>query len=148
MSDSDLREEYETWLAGLQLRFFRPREITHYASASRNGVKNSLPSRELWENLPPVLWVLDQLRQSIDLPIRLTSIYRSPEYNHKGVKGSPRSFHMRNCAVDFQIDGMSPQQAFNRLNKMRHAGCFTGGLGAYSTFCHIDAGLRGRNATW
>lgn len=102
MSDSDLRDEYETWLAALQLRHFRPREITHYASASRNGVKNSLPSRELWENLPPVLWVLDQLRQSIDLPIRLTSIYRSPEYNHKGVKGSPRSFHMRNCAVDFR----------------------------------------------
>ena len=145
---SELREEYEAWLGALQLRHFSPREVTNYANASRNGVKNSLPTKELWGNLPPVLWVLDQLRESIELPIRLTSIYRSPHYNAKGVTGAPNSFHKKNCAIDFQVDGMSPNQVFNRLNKMRHAGCFTGGLGAYSTFCHIDAGVRGRNATW
>ena len=55
---------------------------------------------------------------------------------------------MKGSAIDFQVDGMSPLQVFNRLNKMRYAGCFTGGLGLYSTFVHIDAGLRGRNATW
>ena len=145
---SELREEYEAFIGALQLRHFSPREVTNYANASRNGVKNSLPTKELWGNLPPVLWVLDQLRESIELPIRLTSIYRSPHYNAKGVGGAPNSFHKKNCAIDFQVDGMSPNQVFNRLNKMRHAGCFTGGLGAYSTFCHIDAGVRGRNATW
>ena len=141
------KEKYEAFLAGLQLRHFSPREVTSYARATRNGVRNSLPPEELWENLVPTLWVLDQLRESIDLPIRLTSLYRSPAYN-KSVGGSSGSFHMKGAAIDFQVDGMSPLQVFNRLNKMRHAGCFTGGLGLYSTFVHIDAGLRGRNATW
>jgi len=141
------KEKYEAFLAGLQLRHFSPREVTNYARATRNGERNCLPPEELWENLVPTLWVLDSLRESIGLPIRLTSLYRSPAYN-KAVGGSSGSFHMKNAAIDFQVDGMSPQQAFNALNKMRHAGCWQGGLGAYPTFCHCDAGLRGRNATW
>ncbi len=141
------KEKYEAFLAGLQLRHFSPREVTSYARATRNGERNSLPPEELWENIPAPLWVLDSLRESIGLPIRLTSTYRSPVYN-KAVGGSSGSFHMKGSAIDFQVDGMSPLQVFSRLNKMRHAGCFTGGLGLYSTFVHIDAGLRGRNATW
>jgi uncharacterized protein YcbK (DUF882 family) len=142
------QEKYEAFLAGLQLRHFSPQEITRYGAATRSGERNGLPEDpELWENLVPPLWVVDQLRESINLPIRLTSLWRSPAYN-KAVGGSSGSFHMKNSAIDFQVDGMSPLQAFNRLNKMRHAGCFTGGLGLYSTFVHIDAGLRGRNATW
>lgn len=141
------KEKYEAFLAGLQLRWFSPREVTNYAKSTRNGVPNSLPPEELWENLVPPLWVLDQLRESINLPIRITSCFRSLAYN-KAVGSTSGSFHVKGSAIDFQVDGMSPLQVFNRLNKMRHAGCFTGGLGLYSTFVHIDAGLRGRNATW
>tara|TARA_R110002051_G_scaffold154782_1_gene226933 strand:- start:812 stop:1246 length:435 start_codon:yes stop_codon:yes gene_type:complete len=141
------KEKYEAFLAALQLRHFRPREVTNYAYSTRLGVQNSLPEESLWENLVPTLWVLDQLRESVLLPIRLVSLYRSPSYN-KAVGGSSSSFHKRNSAIDFQIDGMNPQQSFNALNKMRNAGAFTGGLGYYATFVHIDTGLRGRNATW
>lgn len=145
---SELVENYEDFLSGLQLRWFSPREVTNYANSTRSGVSNSLPEDpQLWENLVPTLWVLDQLRESINLPIRLTSIYRSPAYN-KSVGGSSGSFHKKNAAIDFQVDGMTPPQSFNALNKMRNAGCFTGGLGLYSTFVHLDTGLRGRNATW
>lgn len=143
-----VESEYEAFLDGLQLRWFSPREVMNYANSTRSGVRNSLPEDpQLWENLVPTLWVVDQLRESIELPIRLTSIYRSPAYN-KAVGSSSGSFHRKNSAIDFQVDGMSPTQSFNRLNKMRNAGCFTGGLGLYSTFVHVDTGIRGRNATW
>jgi len=142
-----VEKEYEAFLSGLQLRWLRPHEVMNYAKSTRNGESNSLPPADLWTNLPPTLWVIDSLRESINLPIRLTSIYRSPAYN-KAVGGSSGSFHMKNAAIDFQVDGMSPQQAFNALNKMRHAGSWQGGLGSYPTFTHCDAGLRGRNATW
>ena len=140
-------EKYSAFLSGLQLRWFSPREVMNYAKSTRNGVPNSLPPEDLWTNLPPTLWVIDSLRESVGLPIRLTSIYRSPAYN-KAVGGSSGSFHMKNAAIDFQVDGMGPQQAFNALNKMRHAGSWHGGLGAYETFTHCDAGLRLSNATW
>ena len=144
---SNERVAYEAWLEALQLKHFSPREITNYSKAVRGGVTNSIPDRSLWKNIVVPLWILDQLREAIDLPIRITSNYRSPKYN-KQVKGSSGSFHLKNGALDFQVDGMSPGRAFDHLNRMRHAGCFTGGLGAYPTFTHIDAGLRGRNATW
>ena len=145
---SALQSEYETWLANLQLRHFAPAEVTNYGKAGRNGVTNSLPAKELWINIVRPLWVLDQLRAHIDKPIRLTSLYRSPEYNRKGVNGSTNSFHTKNAAIDFQVIGMSPGHVFDKLNRMRHAGSWTGGLGAYPTFTHIAAGLRSRNATW
>ena len=143
------REKYEAFLAALQLRHFSPSEVTRYSQATRNGVRNSLPEDpELWDNLVPTLWIMDQLRESITLPIRLVSIFRSPAYNKAiGSGAAKRSQHLRNAAIDFQVDGMSPLQAFNRLNKMRHAGSFTGGLGLYSTFVHCDT-RGGTNATW
>ena len=144
---SELKEDFEAFLAGLQLRFFSPGELSRYANATRNGVKNDLPPRELWVNLVRPLWVLDQLREDIGLPIRITSSYRSPDYN-EAVGSSSGSFHRKASALDFQVIGMSPIQVFNKLNKMRHAGSWTGGLGSYPTFTHIDAGLRPRNATW
>ena len=144
---TELKKDFEAFLAGLELRFFSPAEISRYAKATRNGVQNDLPPRELWVNLVRPLWVLDQLRESIDKPIRITSSYRSPDYN-LAVGSSPGSFHRKASALDFQVIGMSPSEAFDRLNKMRHAGSWTGGLGSYPTFTHIDAGLRRRNATW
>ena len=53
---------------------------------------------------------------------------------------------MQNCAIDFQVDGMTPNAAFNQLLKMRKAGAFIGGLGQYPTFTHVDT--RDKIATW
>ena len=145
MSDEDHLEEYTEFLEGLRLRYFSPREITNYARSKRGEATNSLPPRDLWDNLPPTLWILDQLRDYIKKPIRLTSIFRNEKYNRE-CGGSRASYHKQNMAVDFQVDGMSPHAAFNQLIRMRKAGCFTGGCGAYSTFCHVDT--RGSNATW
>ncbi|MGA0207488.1 MAG: D-Ala-D-Ala carboxypeptidase family metallohydrolase [Ilumatobacteraceae bacterium] len=136
---------YSEFLAGLQLRHFAPSEITSYAGRERNGISNSLPPEDLWLNIVPTLWVVDQLRHYFDAPITLTSIYRSPEYN-SAVGGASQSEHMRNAAIDLQVKNIEPKDVFNRLSAMRAAGTFAGGLGLYPTFVHIDT--RGRNATW
>ena len=138
-------EKYEAFLGALRLRYFSPREITRYADSVRNGVKNDLPPEDLWENLVPTLWTLDQLRHYTKRPIRLTSSFRSENYNRQ-TGGARNSTHKQNLAIDFQMDGMSPNAAFNALLRMRKAGCFVGGLGQYPTFTHVDT--RGNIATW
>ena len=146
MSEEAESEAYRNFLRGLRLRYFSPQEVIRYGSAVRNGEQNSLPPEELWDNLVPCLNLMDTLRHYIKRPIRLTSIYRSPDFNRKGVGGSRRSYHMQNCAIDFQVDGMTPNAAFNQLLKMRKAGAFIGGLGQYPTFTHVDT--RDKIATW
>lgn len=136
---------YSTFLAGLQLRHFDPSEIISYADRKRDGVYNSLPPEDLWRNIVPTLWVLDQLREALGLPITLTSIYRSPAYN-RAVSGASASQHLRNAAIDFQVTGMEPDKVFNALSAMRAAKSFSGGIGLYPSFLHIDT--RGTNATW
>ena len=137
--------EYTKFLKGLKLRHFRPNEITSYAHRAVGGISNSLPPEIIWNNIVQTLWIADQLRESLKVPITLTSIYRSPEYN-RAVGGARASFHMENKAIDLQSSQASPQKIFNRLVKFRDAGVFRGGLGKYNTFVHIDT--RGRNATW
>lgn len=137
--------DYERFLEGLQLRHFSPGEITSYAERERDGVKNALPARKLWENLVPTLWVVDQLRHLLGLPVTLTSIYRAPAYN-AAVGGADFSFHMRNQAIDLQARDVPSWQVFDTLRDFRQSGAFTGGLGLYKTFVHIDT--RGENATW
>lgn len=136
---------YGSFLAGLQLRHFSPSEVTGYADQVRGGVRNELPPRELWPNIVPALWVVDHLRELLGAPVELTSIYRSPDYN-RAVGGAVRSQHLRNAAIDFQVRGVSPKVARNRLLELRRAGMFRGGIGLYPTFVHVD--VRGRNATW
>ena len=140
-----MSELYTAFLKKLRLRHFSPHEITSYAEQVRKGVKNSLPPEELWENIVPTLWVLDQFRHQYGKPVRLTSIFRSEKYN-SSVGGARWSQHKVNGACDIQVTGMTPTQVFNRLKKMRDGGSFRGGLGKYDTFTHIDT--RGNNATF
>ena len=135
------REKYRQFLDGLQLRWFDPEEILSYA----DRVNNTLPPQELWYHIVPTLWVVDQVRNYLAKPVTLTSIYRSPEYN-ASVGGASQSYHMRNCAIDFQVEDVSPSRIHEILLNMRASGSFRGGVGRYSSFNHIDT--RGHNATW
>jgi len=47
---------------------------------------------------------MQKIRDAINLPIDITSGYRTPEVN-KAVKGSPSSRHMQGLACDFYIIG-------------------------------------------
>lgn len=52
---------------------------------------------------------MQKIRDAINLPIDITSGYRSPEVN-KAVKGSPVSKHMQGLACDFNIIGKTPTE--------------------------------------
>lgn len=136
---------YYDFIRGLRLRHFSAEEIISYGDAVRNGVANSLPEEELWANILEPLWVLDSLRSFFDQPIRITSTYRSPDYN-RAVGGASRSRHLVNNAIDFKVEGVTPMKASAKLNEFRSVGMFQGGIGTYATFTHLDT--RGENRTW
>jgi len=140
-------KEFTDWFDSQGFCNFGPGEFTRYFAAVRKGVKNSPPPRQLWKNIVPPLRIVDELRSSFGKPCRILSSYRSPAYN-KAVGGAAQSQHLQFNALDIAFDGVSPQQAYDRLIEWRKAGRLTGGIGLYpsSGFVHIDT--RGINATW
>jgi uncharacterized protein YcbK (DUF882 family) len=138
-------ESFGAWFARQKFRHFKADEISWMFSRVNRGARNSEPPRELWPNIVPTLRVLDDLRLCMDKPITLTSTFRNLAYNRS--VGSPDgSRHRRFDAIDFKVSGARPAEAFEVLRKWRDAGKFTGGLGLYRSFVHIDT--RPTNATW
>ena len=135
------KEEFVEWFDKQGFRNFSAREFTHYFERKLN----TYPPKSKWKNIVPTLRVLDDLRDAIKMPIRITSSYRSSKYN-SNCGGAPKSLHKEFKAIDFQVSGVNPTWLFKRLSRMREAGQFEGGLGLYKTFVHIDT--RGYNATW
>ena len=140
--------EYESFLLGLNLRHFKPSELTFYARRERRGVKNDLPPGALWPNIVKPLWILDLLREHVASPITLVSSYLSAEYNGAILGAAKASQHTRNRALDFRVKGKSASEVAKILKAWRSAGVFKGGIGTYQSlnFVHIDT--RGTNATW
>lgn len=135
------KEEFIQWFDEQGFRNFGAHEFTNYFDRKLNTV----PPKSKWENIIPTLRILDDLRDEIKMPIRITSSYRSAKYN-TNCGGAPKSLHKEFKAIDFQVTGANPSWLFNKLKYKRDNGEFKGGLSAYSTFVHIDT--RGENATW
>ncbi len=86
---------------------------------------------------------LDTIRRVLgDKPMRITSWYRSPNYN-KMIGGATRSQHLTGKAVDFSINHLSLPKAYQILDDFHGD---KGGLGLYPGHLHID--LRGQKARW
>lgn len=137
-----------TFTQWFQLQFFshfEPEEFTSYFNRKRDGARNSVPSSKLWPNILPTLQIVEELREHFDKPIVLLSSYRSPSYN-RAVGGELASYHMKFQALDIAVAGVSPKEVFTVLKKWRTQKRFSGGLGLYETFVHIDT--RGHDATW
>lgn len=139
-------ETFEAWIARQGVRNFRADEFTSYFTTRRRGVENSAPPREMWKLILPTLRIADDLRDFFGRPVTIVSSYRSPEYNAAINGAASRSFHMRFQALDIVVAGHAPPEVFARLKSWRDAGKFTGGLGLYHNFVHVDT--RGRNATF
>ena len=86
---------------------------------------------------------MQEARNRLGKPIRITSAYRSPAYN-KRIGGVSNSTHVRFNALDLVTD--KPAALYLLLLDLRREGLFKGGLGLYRSFVHIDS--RGHNATW
>ena len=138
--------DFEAYLAAHPQRYLRPDEIIRPHFKKRGDTLCGLPPREIWPRLVPTLRVADELRHRLEVPLRrVVSAYRSPSYNAKCPGASRYSQHLQNRALDLVFD-CPAVEAFAMAEKMRQEGVFTGGLGLYKNFVHIDT--RGRNATW
>ncbi|WP_417686384.1 D-Ala-D-Ala carboxypeptidase family metallohydrolase [Roseibium sp.] len=130
------------------VRHFEWHEFLVRGGAHASNGLNTDPPPELWENILPLVRVLDSLREETGLPVVLTSVYRSPAYNKK-IGGASRSQHMAFTAADFKVVGAAAGSTGDwaqKLNAMRAAGAFEGGIGVYRTFVHVD--VRGTRADW
>ena len=142
----DEEKAYAAYLDTFSFRHIKPSEIILPHYRTRNGVNNVLPPEHLWNRLPPTLKVADEIRARLGVKLlRITSAYRSPDYNAQCPGASRGSYHLKNLALDLVYD-CPPKVAMAEAKKMRAEGIFKGGLGVYKTFIHIDT--RGRNATW
>ena len=139
-------KDYAAYLDTIDLRYISSHEILSPHRRERNGVANVLPPRKFWTDMVPTLEIADELRHRLGVKLSyITSAYRSPAYNAQCPGASPGSYHTKNVALDLVYDCL-PKVAMAEAKKMRDEGLFSGGLGLYRTFIHIDT--RGRNATW
>lgn len=118
---------------------------SHYQEESLGYQQNSLPPVQLWDNIIPTVRILDKLRTYYNSPVIITNGYRNETYNDL-IGGSTNSQHKEFRALDFYVKGHEPMVVSRKLQEWRIEGKFTGGIGTYKTFTHLDT--RGYNATW
>jgi hypothetical protein len=92
-------------------------ELTTSQTATRLGINNTAPAFVI-ENLKAVSEnVFEPIREHFNVPIRISSGYRSKELN-KAIKGSPTSQHVNGQALDLQgTNGLTNALIFEFIKK-------------------------------
>lgn len=146
------KSRFDEHVASLGLKHFKSYELLTKGSQHTNPNSsayglNTDPPEETWDGITSTAQILDSLREKLNRPIIMTSVYRSPAYN-KAIGGEKNSLHTRFNAIDFSVLGspVGPSEWAKPLREMRSANSFKGGIGIYSTFVHLDT--RGTNADW
>ncbi len=87
---------------------------------------------------PEILEMLDLAREKYDKPIKITSGYRTQEYNEglkaRGYKASPNSSHLKGLAVDIHCNNSKAR--FELVDILLDVGFNR--LGIANTFIHAD----------
>lgn len=80
--------------------------------------------------------LLQQLRDRLGRPVRVTSGYRSPAYNTQ-IGGAANSMHLYGRAADIQADGVRPEAVAALAESLMPD---RGGIGLYvgQGFVHVD----------
>ncbi len=117
---------------------------SHHGTGECHG-KNELPPRALWNNVASLVAAMDAIRAEIGAPVRITNCYRTEAYNScvGGVSGSQ---HLQFRAADFVCKSGTTGDWAEAAKAVRSRGIFTGGIGTYRTFVHVD--VRGHPVTW
>lgn len=148
-------KKLEAFIDSLGLKYFKGSEFTYYWDAVRNGVKNHIPDESLWPNIVKTLIVADRLRALTGSPLRVTSSYRSPEYNAQLPGAAGGSFHKQFMALDLIPSRVDADTLWHAAKQLRGQALslpngksfvWHGGIGKYSSFVHIDC--RGTDADW
>ncbi len=82
---------------------FKLSEFVVSETASRHGIDNT-PPEEAEENLRRLCQgTLEPLREALQLPVVITSGFRTKALNDRLAHSSERSQHMQGCAADFYV---------------------------------------------
>lgn len=85
--------------SGYNWKYFQDKEFTDSDTAKKYGISNE-PTAAEWANINDlVVNILDPLRESMGVPIVITSGFRCEKLNNK-VGGSKTSDHRNGCAAD------------------------------------------------
>lgn len=96
-------------------------ELIRSESAKRNGIAN-MPTDEHIENLKLLAEnIFEPVRTNFNVPIRISSGYRSQELNKK-IGGSLSSQHSKGQAIDIDMDGadVTNKQIFDFIKDNLH----------------------------
>jgi peptidoglycan hydrolase-like protein with peptidoglycan-binding domain len=129
------------------LTAFTANEFLVKGGAHASNHLNTDPPEVLWPNIVKTVQVLVELKKRLgNAAVTLNSVYRSRAYN-ESVGGARDSQHMKFTAADIVVhDGRAPSDWARALHGMRNAAFFSGGIGLYGSFVHVDT--RGYNADW
>ena len=96
------------------MKHFTLKELTHSDTAVSLGIQNE-PNAAQVRNLEHlVYYVLDPIRKTWGMPIKVTSGYRCPTLNEE-VGGVEDSWHMQGCAADISaISGNAEEHRRHR----------------------------------
>ena len=88
---------------------FKLSEFVVSETASRHGIDNT-PPEEAVENLRRLCQgTLEPLREALQLPVVITSGFRTKALNDRLAHSSERSQHMQGCAADFYVSSAEPR---------------------------------------
>jgi hypothetical protein len=122
-------------------RNFKLSEFTFSETALRKGIDNTLPDQYLSNAICLASW-LQALRNRLtqkydkDMPIVITSGYRSPKLN-KEVGGSKTSVHRFMLAADIHVPGLSIQQLQRAIVELMEDRPYDQCIDEYSGWVHL-----------
>ena len=91
---------------------------------------------------PELVKLLQQIRDHFGAPVTINSGWRSPTKN-KAVGGAAQSQHLYGLAADITVKGVEPKKVYAYADSLLP---YTGGVGLYSTFVHVD--VRKTKSRW
>ncbi|SFO12410.1 Peptidase M15 [Capnocytophaga haemolytica] len=121
------------------------KDFTLEEFACHDKARTPVPTQYV-ANVKRVAQSLQVLRDYLKKPIVINSGYRTEEHN-KAVGGSPNSQHKVGKAADICVEGMTPYQLHQTIERLIAEGKMQqGGLGLYNNFVHYD--IRGVKTRW
>lgn len=126
-------------------KVLKSEQLTEHFYLAEFETRDPIPPEYL-DNVKNLAQNLEVLRNHLGARINIISGYRSPAHNAEK-KGAKNSMHLYAKAGDMMIDGYTPQEVYNTIEKLIKEGKMTeGGLGIYNKFVHYD--IRGTKARW
>lgn len=139
-----MKTEFQSFLDRNGIEHFTAKEVLYLGNSNSWLKLNAPPEPHLWPNILPALAAADELRRRLGKPLQILSAYRNAAYN-RAIGGARNSQHCKFTALDLTAKAPIPELAA-LARQIRTEKLFTGGLGIYPGFIHIDS--RGVNTDW